>query len=196
MQHITSFNVLHLNRAAINILQDCSDFQREAISLLFVLDFLRVSSTCLFMIEIMLGLSLQIINDAQGKISKEYPWLIIPNYSDTAMVALMGKSIFDLIIKPRLKSFWKKNRTALFLSFMIELSREKIRGSWYLLQLLSKYFIFNYFLFSQTIMKLAYFNLGDWLSRCNNCSSSLHTSTLFLHKSTKQEMAPWDRLAS
>lgn len=72
MQHITSFNVLqlHLNRTAINILQDCSDFQREAISSLFVLDFFHVSSTCLFMIEIMLGLSLQIINDAQGKSAK------------------------------------------------------------------------------------------------------------------------------
>lgn len=80
MQHITSFNVLqlHLNRTAINILQDCSDFQREAISLLFVLDFLCVSSTCLFMIKIMLGLSLQIINDAQGKsVKNTLGWLFI-----------------------------------------------------------------------------------------------------------------------
>lgn len=80
MQHITSFNVLqlHLNRTAINILQDCSDFQREAISSLFVLDFLCVSSTCLFMIEIMLGLSLQIINDAQGKpVKNTLGWLFI-----------------------------------------------------------------------------------------------------------------------
>lgn len=56
---------------------------------------------------------------------------------------------------------------------MIELSREKIRGSWYLLKLLSKDFIFNYVLFSQMILKLAYFKMDDWLSRSNNCFPSL-----------------------
>lgn len=58
---------LHLNRTTINIFQDYTDFRRVAILLVFVFDFLCVSSSCLFITEIMLALSLQLINDAQEK---------------------------------------------------------------------------------------------------------------------------------
>lgn len=70
---------LHLNRTTINIFRDYTDFQRVAIFLLFLFDYLHVSSICLFIIEIMLALSFQIINDdAQEKSVKNILcWLVI-----------------------------------------------------------------------------------------------------------------------
>lgn len=70
---------LHLNRTTIHIFRDYTDFPRVAILLLFLFDFPHVSSICLFIIEIMLALSFQIINDdAQEKSVKNILcWLFI-----------------------------------------------------------------------------------------------------------------------
>lgn len=79
---------LHINGTAINIFQDYTGFL--AIFLFFVLDFLHVPSSCLFLMEIILALPFQIFSDSHEKISKESHSMNIHNSLEIEIAVLVG----------------------------------------------------------------------------------------------------------